>query len=188
MATKAEIRNVMRAQRAGLEPAWVLTASSRLAERVVALPEFKRAAVVCCYLALPGEVQTQAILEAGWLAGKRIAVPCARDDGEYMPAWVTPDEPLASARFAVRQPASPHWAKPDRFDLVLVPGVAFSKTGGRLGHGRGYYDRMLARLGARLECRAGLCFDWQIAPELPVADHDVGMDLVVTESAVYRTT
>jgi len=186
--TKADIREAMRKQRAALKADWVLTASSRLAERVIALPEFKRATVMFCFLSLPGEVQTQAIMEAAWKAGKRVAVPCSRDDGEYMPAWFTPDEPLASGRFAVRQPATPHWAKPDRFDLVLVPGLAFSNKGDRLGHGRGYYDRMLARLGRHLDCKAGLCFAYQMVPVVPVTEHDVGMDLVITENTVCRTS
>jgi 5-formyltetrahydrofolate cyclo-ligase len=185
---KAEHRAVMRKQREGLNASWVLTASSRIAERVIALAEFNRAEVVCCYLALPGEAQTQAIMEAAWKAGKRIAVPCARDDGEYMPAWFTPNEPLTRGRFSVRQPATPHWAKPRCFDLVLVPGLAFSETGARLGHGLGFYDRMLARLGRHVNCKTGLCFAAQITSGFPVAEHDVGMDVVITENAVYRTT
>lgn len=186
--TKQEIREAMRTQRSGLTPDWVLSASTRLADRVIALPEFRRANVVYCFLSLPGEVQTQPIMEAAWKAGKNIAVPCRRDDGEYMPAWFTPDEPLATGAFAVRQPAVPHWAKPDRFDLVLVPGLAFSPRGERLGHGRGYYDRMLARLARHIDVRTGLCFACQVVPVVPVSDHDVAMDVVVTEDAVYRTT
>lgn len=186
--TKQEIRDAMRVQRSGLKSDWVLPASACLAERVIALPEFMRATVVSCFLSLPGEVQTRSIMEAAWKAGKRVAVPCRRDDGEYMPAWLTPDEPLAAGAFAVRQPAVPHWAKPDRFDLVLVPGLAFSPKGERLGHGRGYYDRMLARLARHIDIKAGLCFSCQIVPVVPVTDHDVAMDLVVTEDAVFRTT
>jgi 5-formyltetrahydrofolate cyclo-ligase len=186
--TKEEIRAAMRKQRLGLKADWVLTASARLAERVIVLPEFKRSSVVCCFLSLAGEVQTQAIMEAAWKTGKRIAVPCSRDDGEYMPAWFTPDEPLATGAFAVRQPATPHWAKPDGFGLVLVPGLAFSERGGRLGHGRGYYDRMLARLGRHVDSKAGLCFSCQVVPAVPMMEQDVAMDLVVTENAVFRTT
>lgn len=186
--TKEEIRAAMRKQRSGLKADWVLTASAGLAERVIALPEFKRAAVVFCFLSLPGEVQTQAIMDAAWKAGKRIAVPCSRDDGEYLPAWYTPDEPLATGPFAVRQPATPHWAKPDGFGLVLVPGLAFSAKGARLGHGRGYYDRMLARLGRHVDSKAGLCFSCQLVPVVPMTEQDVAMDLVVTETAVFRTT
>lgn len=186
--TKETVRNMMRQRRADLDPGWVQTASLRVAERLFSLPEFKRAEVICAYLSLPGEVQTKPILEAAWKAGKRVSVAALRDDGEYMPVWITPDEPLMTAKFGVRQPATLHWAKPDRYDLVIVPGLAFSATGGRMGHGCGFYDRMLARLAARLTCRAGVCFGCQLVPDFPVTEHDVGMDVIVTEDAVIRTT
>lgn len=185
---KAEIREAMRRQRASLDALWVKTTSLRLAERVVALPEFKRASVMCCYLSLPGEVDTELIVGTAWKAGKQVSIPARRDDGEYMPAWFTPDEPMTGGRFGLAEPLTPHWAKPDQFDLFIIPGVAFSTTGGRLGHGRGYYDRMLSRLAARVGCRAGVCFASQLVADLPVAGHDVPMDLVVTEDSVYRIT
>jgi 5-formyltetrahydrofolate cyclo-ligase len=187
-ASKAGIREVIRRQRASLDAGWVSATSARIAERFTSLPEFKRAEVICVYLSLPGEVETRAILEVAWKQGKRVAMPAPRDDGEYMPAWLTPDEPMIRGAFGLMEPLTPHWAKPDRFDLVVVPGVAFSLTGARLGHGRGYYDRMLARLAKRVACRVGLCFSFQIVPELPVTEDDVGMDAMVTESTVTRMT
>ena len=186
--TKAGIRDLMRSQRAALDPVWVSSTSTLILKRVVALPEFSRATVVCCYLSLPGEAETRMIMEAAWKFGKRIAIPARRDDGEYMPAWFTPDEPMIHGAFGLQQPLVPQWAKPDRFELVLVPGVAFSKEGARLGHGRGYYDRMLARLAKRVDCRAGVCFNFQLVPDVPVSEDDVGMDVIVTEAVVYRTT
>ena len=186
--SKDDIRDVMRKQRAALESVWVMVTSNRIADRVIGLPEFSRAASLCCYCALPGEVQTRRIMEAAWRAGKPVAMPALRDDGEYMPAWITPEEPMTHGRFGLLQPLAPHWAKPDRFDLMVVPGVAFSKTGARLGHGRGYYDRMLARLASRIECKAGLGFASQLVQDIPVSEHDVGMDVIVTEDAVYRIT
>lgn len=185
---KAEIRTRMRQQRAALDLLEVMRASDRIAARVTALPEFTRAAVICCYLSMPGEVETRLILEAAWKAGKRVAMPAARDDGEYIPAWYTPQEPMLHGAFGLLQPLTPHWAKPDRYDLMLVPGVAFSTSGVRLGHGKGYYDRMLARLAGRIECRAGLCLASQLVAGLPAGEHDVGMDIVVTEAALYRAT
>ncbi len=186
--TKHGIRDLMRRQRSTLNAGWVSATSALLSDRVIGLPEFKRAAAMCCYLSLPGEVETRKILEAAWKLGKRVALPMPREDGEYMPAWFTPDEPMTRGSFGLMQAVTPQWAKPDRFELILVPGLAFSKTGSRLGHGRGYYDRMLARLAKRLDCRAGLCFNSQIMPEWPVSAEDVGMDLIVTESTVYRMT
>lgn len=188
VALKAEIRNRMRRQRASLDPLWIRQVSRQIADRVVALPEFKRAEVICCYLSLPGEVDTRAILEAAWRAGKQVAVPAPRDDGEYLPAWIGPDEPLSKGRFGLLEPLTPQWAKPDRFHLAIVPGVAFSPRGGRLGHGRGFYDRLLARLARRLDSRVGIAFACQIVADLPTGETDVGMDVVVTENELYRIT
>lgn len=186
MLTKESIRAVMRKRRASLEAAWVLARSREIVARVVAVPEFERAEVVLGYLSLAGEVNVDGLLNAAWKAGKRVAVPAMRDDGEYMPAWLTPNESLTPGGFQVRQPTVPFWAKPDTYGLVVVPGVAFAADGARLGHGKGFYDRMLARLGRRVICKAGVCFSYQLAPELPVTATDVGMDVVVTEDQVYR--
>ncbi len=72
----------------------------------------------------------------------------------------------------------------ERVDLVMVPGVAFDRSGGRMGHGKGYYDRLLrnARPDARL---VALAFECQLFPEIPMSPHDIWMDKIVTEKAVY---
>lgn len=186
MLTKDSIRKVMRKRRASLDAGWVLNQSRLIVDRVIALPEFQRAEVIMGYLSLAGEVNVDGILAAAWKAGKRVAVPARRDDGEYMPAWITPGESLSPGGFNVRQPTIPFWAKPDGFGVVVVPGVAFAGNGARLGHGKGYYDRMLARLGAKTPCKVGVCFSYQLAPELPVTATDVNMDVVVTEDQIYR--
>ncbi|MEI6563997.1 MAG: 5-formyltetrahydrofolate cyclo-ligase [bacterium] len=185
--TKDTLRNDMRKRRAASDPGWVLATSRAIVDRVIALPEFVRSEVILAYLSLPGEVNVDDLLDAAWKAGKRVAVPAARDDGEYMPAWLTPQESVRPAGFRVRQPVAPFWAKPDAYGLVVVPGVAFAANGARLGHGKGFYDRMLARLGAKVPCKAGVCFHYQLVPELPVTESDVGMDIVVTEGKVNRT-
>jgi 5-formyltetrahydrofolate cyclo-ligase len=64
-------------------------------------------------------------------------------------------------------------------DLVVVPGLAFTRDGRRLGQGGGWYDRFLARTRCP---KVGVCFDVQVVAELPVEDHDVVVDVVVTES------
>ncbi len=72
---------------------------------------------------------------------------------------------------------------PAEIDVVLVPGVAFSVTGARLGHGKGYYDRLLAALRPESE-RVGVTFDALVVPELPTAAHDIAMTHLATESGV----
>jgi 5-formyltetrahydrofolate cyclo-ligase len=74
---------------------------------------------------------------------------------------------------------------PQELDLVMVPGTAFDPQGGRMGQGKGYYDRLLenVRLDAKL---VALAYECQIFPEIPVAPHDVFMDYVLTESQMYH--
>jgi 5-formyltetrahydrofolate cyclo-ligase len=70
-------------------------------------------------------------------------------------------------------------------DLVIVPGLAFTAAGDRLGQGGGWYDRFLS--GVRADCTTvGVCFAEQVVDELPVEAHDVTMDHVVTDSGVVR--
>jgi 5-formyltetrahydrofolate cyclo-ligase len=69
-------------------------------------------------------------------------------------------------------------------DLVMVPGVAFDRTGARMGHGFGYYDKLLehARPGTPL---IALAFECQLFPHIPTLDHDIFMDKIITEKAIY---
>jgi 5-formyltetrahydrofolate cyclo-ligase len=71
-------------------------------------------------------------------------------------------------------------------DLIVVPGVAFDRSGGRIGHGKGYYDRLLRNVSADTTVGA-LAFECQlVTPDVPMMEHDVFMDLVVTEAEVFR--
>src|SRR5262249_39979161 len=73
---------------------------------------------------------------------------------------------------------------PDELDLILVPGVAFDRNGGRTGHGKGYYDKLLQHARAHAPLVA-LAFECPLFPEIPMQPHDIFMDKIVTEDAVY---
>jgi 5-formyltetrahydrofolate cyclo-ligase len=182
---KAALRLQVREHRRALDAGWVAEASEAVARRVRAMPEFARARTVACYLALPGEVRTERLLESAWRAGKRVCVPaCRPDTGGYALAWLDRGEPVATpAGRMAREPAAPRWVGAERLDLALVPGVAFDRRGARLGHGGGHYDRLLARTAVGL--KVGLAFEWQIAERLPAGPRDVPMDRVVSERAAY---
>lgn len=87
---------------------------------------------------------------------------------------------LQPGAFGVREPSAtcPVWPL-NRLDLALVPGVAFTLDGWRLGRGKGFYDRVLARVPS---VKCGVAFDWQIVPEMPVEPHDVRLDCILTPS------
>ena len=186
-AQKAAIRADVGRQRQALAPGWVAETSGVIARRVAGLPEFEAAETVLCYLALPEEVQTEELIRAAWAAGKRVAVPAFRaEKKEYAAAWIEPGQRLVAGHWNVPEPAAPDWVGDERLEAGVIPGVAFSPGGIRLGHGKGWYDRMLARLGAGLGVKIGAGFDFQVVASLPGEAHDVAMNIVVTEKAVYR--
>lgn len=93
--------------------------------------------------------------------------------------------PLERHRWGFLQPleGAPE-VDPGDVDVVLVPGVAFGPDGGRLGHGRGYYDELLSRMP--MARRIGITWECRVVAEVPMAVHDVAMHAIVTEDAVRR--
>ena len=70
-------------------------------------------------------------------------------------------------------------------ELIIVPGIAFDKNGNRLGHGKGYYDRILGKTNAT---KIGLAFEFQIVGKIPTNENDKPVDIIITEERVIRTT
>lgn len=187
MNSKHIIRTQMRGWRQALAPEWVRETSARIQQRVREFPPWQQAVKICCYLARPGEVQTDRLLEDAWQTGKSVWVPAFQNAATGY-AWALLDrrDALRSGPMGVREPASPRWIEPARIDLVIVPGLAFDRAGRRLGHGGGVYDRLLALAALQPAFKLGLAFENQMADAVPDAAHDIRMDAVVTEKAVYQ--
>ncbi|MFP6677610.1 MAG: 5-formyltetrahydrofolate cyclo-ligase, partial [Pirellulaceae bacterium] len=123
-------------------------------------------------------------------SGKRIVIPYCVDGLLELFLLEDMDE-LEVGMYRILEPRAELRGLPEKrvdvetLDLIMVPGVAFDRRGGRTGHGKGYYDKLLehARLDTPL---VALAFECQMFPEIPVQEHDVFMDRVVTESAVYE--
>jgi 5-formyltetrahydrofolate cyclo-ligase len=161
---------------------------------LVQLPEYQRAQTVMWYLDCRSELRTRRALPAALASGKRIVVPyCTVDDAGANKLglwWLQSLDELVVGKWKILEPPRERWGDPEkevppeRLDLVIVPGVAFSRDGGRMGNGQGYYDRLLANV--RPDCPLiGLCYECQLFDDLIVNPHDVFMDKVVTQRAVY---
>lgn len=149
--------------------------SEAIRRKAVRLTAVRQAKIVCCYVALPYEVQTWKMIEEFLGRGKRVVVPLARPrTRQLMLSEVRdPSIELAPGRFGVLEPR-PGTRRPvtlREVDVVLVPGLAFDRQGHRLGHGHGYYDRLLARL-PKTTPTIGLAYRFQVLDRLPVAPHD----------------
>lgn len=163
--------------------------SRAIRERLEALDGWRRAGTLCTYVGVRSEVATLPLLADALAGGRRVAVP-ACEGAQLRLVYLTALDELTPARFGLLEP-SPEVCLADgracpveAVDLFVVPGVAFDRSGGRLGYGRGFYDRLLA--GARPDAlRVGLAFEAQLVPSVPTDRFDLPMDLVVTERAVY---
>jgi 5-formyltetrahydrofolate cyclo-ligase len=136
------------------------------------LPAYHDAAVVMAFAAMPSEPDTDGLFARLARDGKRLLLP--RIVGDHIEA-ADVGEGTVAAVWGIREPSGAA-VDPTIIDLVIVPGVAFTVDGGRLGHGKAYYDRFLPLVRA---VTVGACFDEQIVDELPLEPHDVRLDHVV---------
>ena len=163
--------------------------SKKIANRFIELPEYQAAHTIMFYVDVRDEVRTRQALPAAVASGKRIIVPYCLN-GELELFWLENMEELELGMYRILEPkhelrsVESKRLQPTDLDLVMVPGVAFDRTGGRTGHGKGYYDKLLqhARLDAPL---IALAFECQMFESIPVESHDIYMDKIVTEDAVY---
>jgi 5-formyltetrahydrofolate cyclo-ligase len=189
MDKRQNIRNQIRAARRQLEPALVKTVSAAVQREILNLEEWRNAENVCCYLAMPVEIQTDLIIKECRAEGKQLFVPAYMETlQKYVPSFFDPDDEIGLGKFNVLEPANPKWIKAHKIDLVLVPGLAFDRHGGRLGHGGGHYDQLLAQESLRSACKVALAFAFQMFNRLPLRHDDVLMDIIITESAVHRVS
>jgi len=184
---KQEIRKAAHANRAS--QADKDEVSRVIVERFMALPAYASAGTVMFYIDVRDEVRTRQALPEAIAGDKRIVIPyCV--DGELELFHLESIDELDVGMYKILEPkaelrsVAAKRLQPEDLDLVMVPGVAFDKQGGRAGHGKGYYDKLLehARHDAPL---VALAFECQLFPEIPCEEHDIYMDQVVTESAVY---
>ncbi len=150
------------------------------------LPEYRQARIVLYYVDARSEVRTRAALPQALADGKTVLVPWCNDDGRLELFRLNHMNELELGMYDIPEPAPRLRRRPDRValgrdvDFALIPGVAFDSRGGRVGHGKGYYDKLLA--GVRPDCPlVAPVFECQLFDEVPTDEHDVFMDFVVTE-------
>lgn len=148
---------------------------------VSALPCFDGASSIAAYMPLGNEPQTADIIQVCREQGKHIGLPAWFSKAkEYRMCDYPHDCVMARAQLGIPEPVTKSWVNETVYDLFLVPGIYFDRHGTRIGHGKGYYDRILAKRSPTAKLVA-LAFDWQISEvALPYEPHDVPMDFIVT--------
>ena len=183
---KAEMRAAMKRRLRGIDAADLAERSVRVARRLAMTEAWSRADTVLCFLSMPHEMDTAAVISGARARGKTVAVPgIEREDIRFV---ILPPDTGDLPRDAWGIPVpDPAWLPIDLTRavsvLVAVPGLAFDRQGNRLGRGKGYYDRFLAgaRRTAKIMTALGVCLSEQLVDEVPHGDRDQRLDGAVTE-------
>lgn len=181
---KTRLRETARSARRGLDDDERRRASEAATNRLLSLPELRRAATVLLYAPLSEEIDPTPAVTRLLDRRSRVLLPRVRGDDLEL-VEVTEMSSLAIGYQGIREPVGPA-VDPELVEVAVLPGVAFDPIGGRLGQGGGHYDRLLPLLDLD-GLRVGLCFSCQVVPRVPTDPHDEPVDIVVTERATYRT-
>lgn len=129
------------------------------------------------YHSLSDEVDTHAFIRK-WSRKKRILLPVVIGDNLELRIYTGPED-LAIGAYGIEEPIGEPFTDFAAIDFIAVPGVAFDRSGNRLGRGKGYYDRLLPRIPSAF--KAGICFPFQLVEEVPAESFDIRMDEIITK-------
>lgn len=187
---KAELRRRMRRRRAELDDEARARAHRAMRKRLLELAHAHAAGRVGVYAARGSEADPEGFA-ASWLAaGGEVAWPRVADGGTLHFHRLDDPSRLTAGFRGIREPPRDAFEVPvAELDLLVVPGVAFDASGGRLGQGAGYYDRLLDGEAARGSrgLVVGLAYACQLVSKVPVGPKDQPVDAIVTEEGILRT-
>lgn len=173
---KKLLRQTIRQKKREMSEEQIQAASLRLGEKFYATEQYRQAKTIYGYLPYNQEVRTVAMLERALADGKKVAVPKVYGD-EMKFIYMTDLSLTEKSGMGIPEPVADGPEGDDHTALVLMPGLAFTVNGDRMGYGGGYYDKFLAR--EPNHPTVALCYDFQIVDSLPVQDHDIPVDLVL---------
>lgn len=169
---KKAIRQEMRKMRSETTESQMIE-SAMIISQLRSDEKWKNAKTILVYAALPGEVNTDTLLQS---EGKRIVLPVV--EGDHLILREYDKDNLNSGYMGIAEPSEKAKAVcADEIELAIIPGVAFDKDGHRLGRGKGYYDKLLPQL----KCPTiGLAFSWQMIGLVPTEQHDVTLTEIIS--------
>ncbi|HBC87786.1 MAG TPA: 5-formyltetrahydrofolate cyclo-ligase [Lentisphaeria bacterium] len=188
MKAKDELRQLFVPRRMSLEGKFVRRAGEEISARLEKIKEITESGMLAAFHPSGGEPDIGGFLEKQITKGKEICFPRFNMAGRKYEMAVVADfaEGFVKGRFGILEPKAEKPAVQENIlkkITWLVPGIAFDRNGGRLGHGKGIFDRLLSDASG---FKIGICYEWQMIESVPSDGRDVMMDMIVTESAVYR--
>ena len=180
---KAALRQAILARRDAADVANLSSNSQIITQKLFAFPAYRAANVIAAYVSFGSEFDTLGFLAGVLEDGKQLLLPRINRAQRALELRHVIDlgADLVPGVWGIREPAERcPIVSGTNVEFMLVPGVAFTASGARLGYGGGFYDRLLASLDRRVVCVAA-AFELQMVDQLPEGPHDQRVDRVVTE-------
>lgn len=174
---KSQLRKLIKARKRQFKEEDFRELSLSVMERLKGNAVFKNAETILMYYSLADEVDTHGIIDMLAENGKTVLLPAVLDDGNMEIRRYAGPGSLKHGSFSIMEPTGEAFEEYEAIDVAIIPGVGFDMNGNRLGRGKGYYDRFLARIPHAY--KIGICFDFQKLAEVPVEDTDIRMDEVI---------
>lgn len=183
---KKEIRRKMLALRRALSDDEAEEKARCLTERILSLPEYRKAKRIMAFLAMKGESNLDGLISEALSEGKEVYVPVCLPERQMEAGRLLDMDHFVKGPLGLRDlPKGYDTISPEALDLVLVPGVACDRVGNRLGMGAGYYDRYLTHVP--YEKRVAALWDFQVAEAIPSEPFDQRMAKIVTDKGIIVT-
>lgn len=180
---KKAVRNKVRAQIKLLSNEAKKQQAHSVFDQIQKLETFKKARVIMHFWSLPDEIPTHECVQK-WALDKQILLPVIAGNNLIIKMFEGVGNMQPDSQYHIPEPTGETIIDP-KPDIIILPGVAFDSKCNRLGRGKGFYDRFLAKhqLSALL---IGVAFDEQLVPEVPTEAHDFKLDMVVTSKNKYQ--
>lgn len=183
---KKSIRRQMKELLSGISKETYDHDSNKIAQNLYQQEEWKNSNIIGITISRKPEVDTYPIIKKAWEEGKCVVVPkCSPMDKGLSFRTLTDFSQLESVYFGLLEPIVEETAEinPEKIDLLIVPGLAFTREGYRIGFGGGYYDRLLSSFTAKT---ISLAFPEQIISQFPIEKYDIPVSKIITVSEVLH--
>ena len=152
---------------------------------------YKASKNIFIYISYSSEINTIEIINKALVDGKRIFVPRTIFKNKLMDAVrIYSLDNMKKDRYGILEPGEDSsYINPDKLDLIVVPGVAFDREGGRTGYGAGYYDRYFKKISDERKKeikKVALAYDFQVIDKVPMDKQDVRIDCIITEKEIIK--
>ena len=195
---KKQQRIIMKEKRKNLQREYCRMADEKICRNILTLKEFAEADTVFCFVSTEEEIDTRLIFKEAWKTGKRVVVPRCEGKGHMEAYEIHSFSELAEGSYGILEPGKNcKMVSPDEIRFAVVPCLSCSSDGWRLGYGGGFYDRYFSRAesmraaskendcaGKRM-VKAAICREQLLEEDICREEHDIRMDIVVTERKKY---